>query len=74
MITTNKDFTIAAQAESDAYHENIAVYDVLNDHFDGNWKDVLTANLYTPTGERIGSLRELHFIYDVENNKLEGAW
>ena len=58
----------------DAYHENIAVYDVLNDNFDGNWKDVLTANLYTPNGERIGSLRDLHFIYDVENNKLEGSW
>lgn len=58
----------------DACHENVAVYDVLNDNFDGNWSEVLTAYLYTPTGERIGTLRDLHFVYDVESNKLEGSW
>ena len=68
---THKENVIATE---DAYHENIAAYDVLNDNFDGKWSDILTAYLYTPTGERIGTLRDLHFVYDVENNRLEGSW
>lgn len=74
MNTKVNDFTLSPVPDNDAYHENIAVYDVLNDDFDGNWNDVLTAKLYNQKGECVGSLRDLHFIYEVESNKFKGSW
>lgn len=59
---------------TDAYHENIEVFNVLNDNFDGDWTAVLTANLYNQNGECLGTLRNLHFVYDTENDKFEGSW
>lgn len=53
-------------------NEQVPVFDVLNNNFDGNWKSILTANLYDKNGKFVGKLRELHFIYDVDNNMFEG--
>lgn len=55
-------------------YENVEVFNVLNDNFDGDWKSVLTANLYNKEGKCVGTLRDMHFVYDVENDKLMGSW
>lgn len=55
-------------------YENIETFNVLNDDFDGDWKSILTANLYNKEGKCVGTLRELHFVYDVENDTFVGSW
>ena len=55
-------------------YENVEVFNVLNDNFDGDWKSVLTANLYNKEGKCVGTLHDMHFVYDVENDKLMGSW
>ena len=59
---------------ADTHHENVEVFNVLNDNFDGNWTAVLTANLYNQNGECLGTLRDLHFVYDADSNKFDGSW
>lgn len=60
--------------ESEGYVEDIPCIDVLNDNFDGNWKSVLTANVYDKDDNLLGSLREMHFKYAPESNKMIGSW
>lgn len=60
--------------ENDRYFENIECHRVFNENFDGNWRAVLTANLYDKTGKYVGKLNDLHFIYDVENDEFKGVW
>ena len=54
--------------------ENIECHRVLNDNFDGNWRSILTANLYDKNGNCVGRLNDLHFVYDVDKNEFEGTW
>ena len=54
--------------------ENIECHRVLNDNFDGNWRSILTANLYDKNGNCVGRLNDLHFVYDVDKNEFEGVW
>lgn len=53
-------------------YEEVEVFNVLNDDFDGDWRSVLSANIYNKEGECFGCLKDMHFIYDVENDKLVG--
>ena len=54
-------------------YENVNVFDVLNDEFDGNWRSVLMANIYNKDGECLGCLKDMHFVYDVENDGFVGS-
>lgn len=54
--------------------EEIPAYDVFNDNFDGDWKSVLTANLYDSNNKCVGTLRDLHFLYIPEIGGFEGSW
>ena len=60
--------------ESLAEYENVECFNILNDDFDGDWRSILTANLYDKNNNCVGKLKDMHFVYDVENNKLEGSW
>lgn len=52
--------------------EDVESYNVLNDNFDGNWREVLTARLYDKNDKCVGTLRDLHFKYDTEKDRLLG--
>lgn len=50
--------------------EDVETYDIFNDNFDGNWPDILMAYLYDKNDTCVGALRDLHFKYVPETNKL----
>lgn len=66
-----EEFPYKGQHGNDGY-EDVEVFNVLNNNFDGNWHDILMAKLYDKNGECLGRLRDMHFVYDIGKNRFVG--
>lgn len=64
--------TFSLNEEVERY-SNIHPHEILNNNFDGSWKDILEAKLFNNYEQCVGSLTTLHYVYDSDKQCLVGS-